>query len=478
MRAPPTLLRAVVGAAVLLLAAAIVPAAAQAHGILGRAYLPIPAWVFAWAAGIVLVISFIALGAMWSVPRLEHPRVRALLELPRLIEPLCGAVGILGFGLVVVAGLAGTQLPLSNVAPTAVFVLFWVCIPLLSAVFGDVFAAFSPWRSLARCLAWTGRHTGVADRIGAPFAYPQRLGRWPAAAGLLAFGWVELVYVDRRHPDALAVLAAAYAAVQLVGMAAYGIDTWCARADGFGVAFNLYGRLAPLSQERGGRTVLARPPLSGLAALPPAAGTVAVVATMIGTTTFDGAANGPVWRTLSKPLSRGLGHLGLATTPAVEITFTVGLLVCILLCAGLYRLGIKGMAGISPDHTESELAGRFIHTLVPIAFGYLVAHYCSLVVSQGQAAIYLVSDPLGHGADLFGTAGFNVNYRFFSATFIWYVQILALIAGHVAGLASAHDRALVVYGDPGDAVASQRWMLVVMVAFTSLGLWLLSAVYT
>ena len=117
-------------------------------------------------------------------------------------------------------------------------------------------------------------------------------------------------------------------------------------------------------------------------------------------------------------------------------------------------------------------------SLVPIALGYLVAHYFSLLVTQGQATGYLISDPMGTGSDLFGTAGFRIDYGLLSAAAIWYVQVAALVGGHVSGLALAHDRALVVYGDAEDAADSQRWMLVVMVTFTCLGLWLLSAVNT
>ncbi len=62
-----------------------------------------------------------------------------------------------------------------------------------------------------------------------------------------------------------------------------------------------------------------------------------------------------------------------------------------------------------------------------------------------------------------------------SANAIWYVQVGALVLGHVAGLVLAHDRALLVFSDARDATRSQYPMLAVMVAFTSLGLWLLSS---
>jgi hypothetical protein len=124
------------------------------------------------------------------------------------------------------------------------------------------------------------------------------------------------------------------------------------------------------------------------------------------------------------------------------------------------------------------LTRTFVHTLVPIAFAYVLAHYFSLLLWQSQAVVYLSSDPLGNGANLFGTSGYQIDYHIISYAAIWYVQVAALIAGHVGGLALAHDRALVLYRDPEEAVRSQYWMLAVMVAFTSFGLWLLSAVGT
>jgi hypothetical protein len=295
-------------------------------------------------------------------------------------------------------------------------------------------------------------------------------------AGILAFAWLELVFVDREQPATLAVLAVGYALVQLVGMACFGIERWSDRGDAFGVAFNLFSRLSPLEYRN--RAIWRRPLLSGLIAVRELPGTVPLLCAMIGTTTFDGFLNGPVWRAIAPPLERDLERIGLAGTAALELTYTLGLLAGVLLCAGLYGLGVRGMSSVSADHSARELGRRFVHSLAPIAFGYLLAHYFSLLVTQGQATAYLISDPLGTGANIFGTAGARIDYGLVSAALIWYVQVAALVGGHVSGLAVAHDRALVVYRDADEAVESQRWMLAVMVTFTCLGLWLLSAVNT
>jgi len=469
LRAPRRFHNFILLLAGLLATAAAWPPCALAHGLVGRAYLPVPTWLFAWAAGAVLVVSFVALPRLWRSPRLQRARARRLIGLPRWLDPLCGAIGIAVFALVVAAGVSGSQIPTSNLAPTAVFVLFWVAIPVLSALVGDLFRPFNPWRAAARAAAMVARRTG---RVKPPLPYPKRLGRWPAVAGILAFAWLELVFVGRDRPATLAVLAVAYALVQMIGMALWGIETWSERGDAFAVAFNIFSRLAPL--EVRDSALYRRAPLSGLTAISAVPGTVALLCAMIGTTTFDGFLNGPVWRSFAPSVVRALG----GGTTALELTFTAGMAACVLLCLALYAMGVKGMSYVSLEHPARQLAGAFAHSLAPIAFGYLLAHYFSLLVTQGQATAYLVSDPMGTGANLFGTAGARINYGLFSAALIWYVQVAALVGGHVSGLALAHDRALVIFGDAQDAAASQRWMLVVMVTFTCLGLWLLSAVNT
>jgi hypothetical protein len=154
---------------------------------------------------------------------------------------------------------------------------------------------------------------------------------------------------------------------------------------------------------------------------------------------------------------------------------TAGLVVTVALVFGLYRLGVAGAGRAGGERSTARLARTFAPSLVPIALVYVAAHYMTLLIFQGQALGYLVSDPLGTGADLFGTAGHAIDYTIIGAAAVWYVQVAMVVAGHVAALMLAHDRALVVFrGSTAVAVRSQVWMLGVMVAFTSLALGLLA----
>ena len=174
-------------------------------------------------------------------------------------------------------------------------------------------------------------------------------------------------------------------------------------------------------------------------------------------------------------LQSGFEGLGFGVEPALELAYTVGLVGMVLAISGLYRVGVVGMRRVGENHKATELARRFVHSLVPIALAYVVAHYCSLLLYQGQAIGYLASDPLGHGWNLFGTADLTIDYGVIAATGVWYVQVVALIVGHISGLTLAHDRALATYRSARAALRSQYWTLVVMIGFTCLGLWLLSA---
>src|SRR5690348_3700775 len=91
-----------------------VPSVASAHGLVGRTDLPIPTWLFGWAAAVVLGVSFVALSMLWQEPKLQQPRERRLFRIPSAVDVVCGAIGIAWFGIVVYAGYAGDNAPTAN----------------------------------------------------------------------------------------------------------------------------------------------------------------------------------------------------------------------------------------------------------------------------------------------------------------------------------------------------------------------------
>jgi hypothetical protein len=444
----------------------VVPASASAHGLVQRSNLPIPEWLFGWAAAIVLVISFVALAALWPNPRMEArpsfkplPGGAALGSRP--VEILCGAIGVALLVVVFLAGYIGSGVALDNLAPTFILITFWVGLVFASAIFGDIFRAFSPWRAIGRLLPSNGLRP-----------YPEKLGRWPAAIGLLVFTWIELASGWGEDPALLVTAALGYTILTLVAQVVFGVEAWTRNGETFAVYFNLFSRISPFETRE--RVVGVRPPLSGLPQLEPVPGTVALLSVMIGTVTFDGLSQGRLWKDLAVDLTDVVTSLGISVTEAPRIVATIGLLLGVALVALFYRAGIAGAHSVGGDISAERLRGAFVHSLVPIAMVYVAAHYLTFLLFEGQAIRYLASDPFGQGWDLFGTASAAIDYSLLSQNGAWYAQVGFVVLGHVAALILAHDRALVLYDNAKLAVRSQYWMLAVMVGFTTLALWLLA----
>ncbi|RDI75301.1 hypothetical protein Gocc_1099 [Gaiella occulta] len=446
-----------------------------AHGIGGVQDLPVPRWLFYWGGAAVLVASFVALGVLWREPQLA--RRAGGLALPRRLSRLvlgpgrvvAQAASAALFALVFAAALLGSTDPLENLAPTWVYVAFWLGMPVLSILFGNVWRAFSPWRALADAFVWAWERSGREAR---PLAvYPERYGRLPGAAALFAFAALELAYADPSGPRALAFAIALYTYITLFGMAAFGRETWSGRGEGFAILFAYLARMSPLAA-RDGRLSL-RPPLAGLGGSESLAGSVPFIAVALGTVGFDGFSRTTTWQDLLARVEAPyvVDRPGLGEIVATGLNLA-GLLGAVAI-VGLAYLGACALARWTVNAPRT-LAHEFTLSLVPIAFVYEVAHYFSLFVLQGQFLAPLLSDPLGKGWDLLGTADVAPNLAALTPNTIWYVQAAALVLGHVAGLAVAHDRAVAIFAARTDALRSQYAMLALMVLYTVAGLWLLS----
>ncbi|MFG6196616.1 hypothetical protein [Nonomuraea sp. JJY05] len=398
-----------------------------AHGIGTRGDLPIPLFYAYAGAFAALVVSFLALGLLWADSRFRGDRAGLVIPLrlpgrPARVLALLVAVYAIGW---LAAGSED-----GNAGPYLVYVLFWVGLVPASLLFGPVWRALSPFRLLP-------------DRPRRPL--PPRLGYRPAAAGLLAFTWTELVAPEPAAPLTLLTFFALYAATQLAGTLVYG-HAWLERGDPFEVYSTLIGHLSPFGRRANGDRVL-RSPFDGLDAIQPAPGLVATVCVLLGGTAYDGFSGTPAWVNAlqSGPLGRiGLGTLGLLTAVA-------GVTLLYAACLGAAGL-IGGTRG---------LTARFAHSLVPIATGYLIAHYFSLLVIEGRHGLLLA---LGVAA--------RPDPNAVEPATIATVQVLAIVIGHVVGVVAAHDRSVRLL-PPGRAVAGQIPLFVLMVCYTIGGLTLL-----
>jgi hypothetical protein len=432
---------------------------ALGHGIGGRRDLPVPEWLFVFGAATALIISFVALSTLWREPRFEHRRQQP--ARPSALQSLLTSRTLewtvrllaLAFFLVVMAASSMRASVRDTIGPIVVFAWFWVGLAFVSAILGNVWATLSPFDTIGRLLA-------LEDDEGRR-PYPTSWGLWPAAIQLFLFVWIELVDPFGGYLGSLGILIVAYTLVQIAGMHRYGRRVWLERAEAFTVYFGLIARIAPLARDGDGRVVV-RPPLAGLAQVPPRPGLLAVVAVALGSTTFDGFSRSQWWITWTA----GVGGI------ARHVVLTAALLCLIILVTAAFAAAMVAAARVVGGAWH-PLAVRFAPSLIPIVLAYVVAHYFSFLFLEGQLGLIRLSDPFGQGWDLVGTADWTLNLSLLSATTIWYVQVAAIVIGHVGGVIAAHDRAIASF-PPDQAVRTQYALLAVMVLFTASGLLILS----
>ena len=462
---------AIIAAATAAAVLAIAPAA-HAHGVQGRAETPIPISAFFWVAGAVLVISFAVLAVGWSRPRLTAvPWRPAPDRLTRaVLSPatlwVVRALVLALFLLVLAAAAFGSKRLNENIAPLTIFVVWWAGLVPVSVLFGNVWQAVNPWVTIARLAR-------LPDRT--PREPPAGMGWWPAVVLLVLWAWVELVYPTAARPRLIATLIVGYSVVTLGGMARFGVARWLERGETFSVYTRVLATLGPV-EVREGRLGF-RPPLVGVTRLAPGPAVVAFIVVLIGTVSFDGLSGSRFWEERDVIAAQRLIERGIDAFAAGIIVATIGLLVTLAIVLAAYE-GCSWLAARLGGWRHGRGAGRaavaLAHSLVPIALAYVVAHYFTLFVFQSQDLIRLASDPFGRGSDLFGTAGHRIDFQLVSANAIWAVQVTAIVIGHVAALALAHDRALELSDGHRAALRSQVPMLVLMVGLTVAGLWSLS----
>lgn len=441
-----------------------------AHGLGGRQDLPIPLSFAVIGAGLAVLVSFVVTAVFWKRSRLSGDTAGRPLPagIQRVLDSrgTCAAlrlIGILGTAFFFAVAALGAPDSLANPAPGIAYVFLWVGLVPLSLMFGPVWKLLNPLRSVHLLMV---RLAGIHPEHEF-VRLPRWIGYWPAAAGLLVFTWMELVAPAGDQPRVLLTFFGLYGAFHLLAASLFG-SQWFDRGDAFEVYSALVGRLAPLGRRADGRFVL-RNPFDGLDGVRPEAGLIAVVCVWLGSTAYDGFSRSALWFNLVQ----SLGEARISSISPVAIQ-TAGFIAIIALVAAVY-VACTVVANRVGKTGERSSAQQFAHSLVPIAIGYTVAHYFSLLVFEGQRTIALASDPFDSGADFIGMAGFLPDYGLVSSAAIATVQVSAVIVGHVFGVVAAHDRAVRVFSRRR-AVMSQVPLLVLMVSYTVGGLSLLLAV--
>ncbi|MFW6599437.1 hypothetical protein ACQBAU_11590 [Propionibacteriaceae bacterium Y2011] len=427
------------------------------HGIASRHDLPLPFEFVVVGAVVALVVSFVLLFFGWPKQRYRDRRSRGLFRVHPAVVWVARIAVLLWYGVAALALVAGED-RLTNPIFGFVFALLWVGLVPLSALFGPVYAALNPVATLQR-LVYAVLRRDPDD--GFVTTVPKWLGVWPGAVGLFVFTFFELVQPARTTLPVMQLYVAGWFVVLFFG-SLLGGRRWLAAADPFEVFANLVAAGAPLQPDKEGRVQLINP-LRALATWRPPNGTPAVVSVLLGSTAFDSFANTSWWlRTVQD------------SSVPYEVWATGGLLTMIILVATTFWLAARLMTPFSRRGVPvRELARLMSPSIVPIIVGYAIAHYFTLLVVEGQRTVINMSDPLGLGWNLFGTAERGVATGLVMVpTFVAVLQLAGILLGHIVGIVVAHERSLAMLR-PDRTIVGQLPMLLVMIGYTIAGLLLL-----
>ena len=477
-----------------LLALASQPAAAHALG--GVFSLPVPLGLYLAAAGSAVAASFVVavLVVRPAGPVASYPAWPLSAGLARSASVLLQLVGLAWWFGTIALGLLVSSVSLF---PAVLFWIgIWVGLPISAVLLGNAWPSLSPFRTLFTGLERLARLAGIT-RLDAGLRYPRALGRWPAALFLFWAVFGELIMPGHNAPTTVATLLAGYTLVTLLGMILFGRIAWLRNAELFEVYLGWLGRVGPLGRwvvepsvcegcaegcdpahcvdcpecsvaaEPGERRVELRPWFAGLTEVGAAGWSdAAFVVLALAAVTFDCLSETAAWASLMTKLFTVLLPVfgPLNTVVVVRVVGLLGLWLAFLaaftVAAWLTRrLHDPGR----PPTNLGAVVGAYSATLLPIAGGYLIAHYLTLVVQGAVWIPTLIADPLSTVAPL-------LDWMPISA--VWYLSVGAIVLGHVAAVVLAHRRALrdsatrpIVAGLP---------LVILMVGYTVLSLWIIA----
>jgi hypothetical protein len=450
----------------------LVCADAEAHAFGALYNLPVPFTLYAYGATLALAVSFVLLAL------LSRQAAPILLVSDEKVNDgsIKGQIGLFVLVVTVIVGYAGPPVPDASLS----FNIFWIQLLLglqyFSVVAGNVFGPFNPWRELSTLV-----EKRLPRRRQHPLEHlPEHWGDYYVFVLFYALVWIELF--GNLTPKGLATVLLVYTIANCMGSLLVGKERWYANFELFGAFFSLAGsaalHLIRSSSPRGPalRTRLEFLPVRSV-------GSMLFMAFMLSATAFDGIRDTQLfvslfWVSIYNHLTPYIGTNIVESFPLLQRIFHAFNWACLALSPlpfllALYAVGACSRQLTGASQTTLEIARSFLPSLIPIAVAYNFVHYFTLLFSEGPRFFQLLSDPIGRGWNLFGTADSDLSIMI-PINMIWHIQVSVVLLGHIFSVYVAHLIALRIFTSRRKAVVSQFPMMGLMVLYTTAGLWILS----
>ncbi len=446
------------------------PRPAFAHAF-GQLYtLPIPVSLYLFGGGAAVLVSFVFIG--FFVRRGKNQLSYPTFEIPKLpfltsghFKFLFKILSVLILILTVISGYTGSKASTENFATLFVWIIFWLGLTYISAIFGNVWNVVNPWKVIAEFFEEI-----KGTEIKGVISYSGKLGYYPALVFYFTFIWLELLSNGRAvMPTTLATIVLTYTLVNFLGVILFGKNIWFRYFEFFSVFWGLISKISPIGTKNG-HLIVGPPFVELLDNEAESFSLLLFILFMLSSTAFDGFRATVAWRKLDIVMTRiTFSNSSYQISQSILLALSpVFFLILYFYAIGLIKTLVK------TNLSFWNLAYKFAFSLIPIALAYNIAHYYTLLLVQGQSIIPVLSDPLGKGWNLLGTASYIPKVGIVGASFVWHSQVAAIIIGHIAAVYISHVIALKIFPSHKNAIVSQIPMLVLMIAYTMTGLWILS----
>ena len=486
--------------ALALLGALALPRPALGHAI-GQVFtLPVPLWLYLAGAALAVAASFVvsALTIKPAGPVARYPTLPLPDGLPRVGSVVLAIIGLLWWFAAIVLGYTVDDV---SAFPAVLFWIgVWVGLPIGSVLFGNAWPSLSPFRSLHALLdravrAANGR--GLSPLV----TYPSGLRRWPAVAFLFAGLWCELIMPDSSAPIVVANLLVGYTLLTVAGTIVFGHVAWLRNAELFEVLLGWFGRVGPLGRravatevcegcveacdpghcvdcaecitaaEGGELRPELRPWFAGLTEVRGAGWSdAAFIVLALAGVSYDGLKETAFWGSLLQPFFDAVWDV-VGALNAVLLVQTLGLLAVWFVFLGAFSLATWLTRSLHDPGRElaplGSTAGAYAATLLPIAGGYLLAHYATVVIQSAIWLPRLIVDP---------SDSVFPSLAWIPTSAIWYLSVAAIVVGHIVAVALAHRVAL--RDAASRPVLAGLPLVALMVSYTVFSLWIIAAPIT
>jgi hypothetical protein len=447
----------------------VLPKIANAHSF-GTVYtLPIPAYLYVYTGGAVILFSFLIISFFLKENNNTNLSVEKEIKFNFLSRVFTGKntkiISTLSLGVFVLAilsGYLGENVSAKNFNMNYFWIFFVLGITYLSSIIGNIYELINPWKIIA---------SKIPDKFkGGVVYYPEWIGYFPALIFYFVFIWLELF--GKLTPFSLSKILLDYTVINIVGIYIIGSINWFKYCEFFSILFRLVSDTSFLQVKD--EKLFWRIPFSGLLETNITRFSLLLFSIFIlSSTAYDGLKETDILM-VNYIIYFEDFFSNLVGVNALQIfhTFNLGLLLAVF--TTLYLLFIYlSIKIINSKQKILDVAFKFAPSLIPIALVYNIAHYFTLILTEGPKMLSQISDPFGVGLNLFGTANWKINYVP-DTFYVWHIQVGLIVIGHIVAVLISHIIAVKVFETRKKAIISQLPMLVLMIFYTMFGLWILS----